>query len=89
MQVVDLYNEVKSEIIELLHSQYAINILDMIFTIPIFKTSDVARRFPIKNTTLYRLLNRLKEAKILTVIEPAAGRTAEVLAFDALLNLIK
>jgi Fic family protein len=40
IEILNLYENKKSEVIKLLHSQYSIHALDFIFERPIFKSSD-------------------------------------------------
>ena len=89
IQVINLYKDMKTRITKISHSPYAINILDTMFSMPVFRKSDFVRNSKIKNTTVYRILNRLKEEKILKMIVPSAGRSSEVLVFDELFDLIK
>jgi Fic family protein len=88
--IIDLYEKLKVRVIELTHSQFAVPLLDNMFTTPIFSSNALFRKplpnNPTKATTL-ALLNTLKQAEILKVIREGSGRRAQVLAFTELINL--
>jgi Fic family protein len=87
-KIIQLYNEMKTEILELTRSQHAIPILDHMFERPIFKSNSI-KSLPNTPTkaTITGLLNTLKEAGILVVIRASSGRRPQILAFPKLLNL--
>lgn len=86
--IMDLYNRLKDEVLQLTHSQYAIPLLDKLFTQPIFQAGQLASD-PImpSRPMITNLLGKLKKAGILFVLEPGSGRRAETLAFSELVNL--
>ena len=86
--IMDLYESMKRQVIELTHSQYAVPLLDAIFEQPIFASNALARRpgMPSK-ATVANLLGQLKDAGSLTVRRGGSGRRPQVLGFPALMNL--
>ncbi len=90
-QVMALYEDMKSNIHEITHSQYTVYLLDAIFSKPIFKTSDCAsllhREHGIHKQTTLGLLRQLKEADILRELQSGSGRRAATLCFPELINL--
>ena len=86
-----LYKEMKRAIHKATHSQYTVHVLDTIFTRPIFRTSDLAtqlfRDFGIHKKTTLSLLRQMKEAGILTELQPGSGRRPATLCFPRLINL--
>ena len=86
--IMDLYERLKREVIELTHSQYAIPLLDRLFSQPILSSrmlvSDPA--MPSRQMVM-TLLRKLREANILRVIEEGRGRRPQVLALAELINL--
>ena len=87
-EIIKLYNDMKSHIIELTHSQYAIYALDWIFERPTFRSTDFVAKVNIPNTTARRILNRLSENEILNIIFEGRGSKAAIFAFTRLLNII-
>lgn len=88
-RTLELYEEMKTNIAEITHSQHTIHLLDAIFDRPVFRTSDIAKRSDLPKQTLMPLLKKLKDSGILTTIEEARGRRAAILAFPKLINIIE
>lgn len=84
--ILDLYNEMKTRITEITHSQYSLAILDAIFDRPIFQTADFITRSQIPKPTAATVLKKLKDAGILMPIREASGSRPAVLAFRELVN---
>lgn len=89
--IMALYDDMKQRIHEITRSQYSVYLLDVLFSKPIFKTSDLAsqleRDFGISKRTVPALLRQLKEAGVLLELTPGSGRKPAVLCFAELLNL--
>ncbi len=87
-RIIDLYGRLKEQVIGITHSQYAVPLLDRLFDMPIFSTRDLEGRSELPSRqTVTLLLNKLKEAGILTILRVSSGRRPQVLAFPELLNL--
>lgn len=86
--IIDLYDRLKSQVVELTHSQFAVAVLDHMFRLPIFPSNSIDNlpNTPTKATILV-LLNKLKDAGILTVVREHSGRRPQLLAFRELINL--
>jgi Fic family protein len=87
--IMELYNNLKSRVIELTHSQYAIPLLDQIFERPLFQSSHLrfkGRPAPSRQAVA-NLLRVLREDGILKVMREGSGRRAQVLALVELINL--
>jgi Fic family protein len=86
--IMDLYEKMKTRVIALTHSQYAVPLLDALFEQPIFKSSSLDGRpgMPSKPMVM-TLLRKLKEEKILRVLREGSGRRAQILSFAELVNL--
>lgn len=86
-----LYNEMKSAIHAATHSQYSVHLLDAIFSKPIFRTSELAKKLTanhgIHAKTAPALLRQLKAAGILRELQAGSGRRAATLCFPRLINL--
>ena len=89
--IMSLYEEMKTQIHEITHSQYSVHLLDALFNRPIFKTTQLVKQleaeFNIHPKTTPGLLRQLKEAGILRELQEAAGSRAAVLCFPALLDI--
>lgn len=85
--IMDLYDNMKDKIVDVTHSQYAIKMIDAIFTQPIFKTTDFVQRTGITKQTAMGLLKQIRQTGELVVLREASGRQAGILAFPALLSI--
>ena len=86
--ILALYDRLKSEIVGITHSQFAINALDAIFSKPIFKTTDFFVRSGIPTRpTASSILRQIQNAGILVPLEEASGRRPATLCFHELINL--
>ena len=87
-QIIDLYERLKGQVIELTHSQFAVPLLDHMFEQPVFQGNsfDRSKDMPTKAAIL-ALLNKLKNAGILKVLREGSGRRPQRLALAELINL--
>lgn len=85
--IMGLYEDMKNQIHQITHSQYGIQVLDSIFSRPIFKTTDFVKESNIHKPTAMGLLRQLKQAGLLDELQPASGRRAAVLCFSRLVNI--
>jgi Fic family protein len=84
-----LYDRLKSQVIELTRSQFAVPLLDALFETPVFLSTHVrlpGRKQPSRQAVA-QLLRVLREEKILKVVREGSGRRAQVLALAELINL--
>ncbi len=86
--IIQLYEKLKTQVIDATHSQFAVLLLDQMFKKPIFQSNifDNVNGMPTK-TAILTMLNKLKEAKMLEVVRPSSGRRAQVLALAELINV--
>lgn len=84
--ILHLYNEMKTKVSEITHSQHSPTILDALFDRPIFQTPDFIERSQIPKPTAAAVIKKLKDARILKVIREASGSRPAVLAFGELVN---
>ncbi len=87
-RILALYERLKARIIGLTRSQYAVPLLDRLFTQPIFASNTLFRdpEMPTKPVVV-ELLQRLRGAGILKQLREGRGRRAQVLALAELVNL--
>lgn len=84
--ILKLYETKKTQFVDLTHSQYSIHALDFIFARPIFKSSHFTQNTDIPTPTAKRILNILRENKLLLTIRPASGSRSAIYAFPELIN---
>lgn len=87
--IMELYEKLKTRVIELTHSQYAVPLLDQIFERPVFQSTHLrfpAGPMPSRQSVAY-LLRILLKADILKIVQEGSGRRPQVLALADLINL--
>ena len=87
--IMTLYEDMKLKVQSVTHSQFTLQVLDALFSRPIFSTTDFVSTVHGRMTkqTAMALLKQLKEADVLREIQPGSGRKAAILCFPALLNI--
>lgn len=86
-RIMALYEDSKKRIAGITRSQHAIRILDALFNHPVFSTSDFLKQTGIPKQTAMPLLQKIREAEILSTLREAKGANPAILAFSALLNI--
>jgi len=87
-QVLSLYNQMKDLVATITNSPFGIKILDTLFSMPIFRSTDFRKISGLNQQTTFRIITRFKKEGILTTIKEPAGRSPEILLFEKLYNLI-
>ncbi|MBT5707333.1 Fic family protein [bacterium] len=86
--VHDLYEKLKTQLLDLTHSQYAVPILDHMFENPVFSASSIYKRPNMPTPpTISNMLKTMKDRRILATVREGAGRRPQVLALTDLINL--
>ena len=88
-QVLNLYSDMRTRIVELTKSPQAMKVLDSLFMTPIMKPSDFIKLSGLEPKSAHRIISKLKSEKILKTIQKHSGRSSGVLVFDALYKLIR
>lgn len=86
-QIIELYENKKHQIGELLHSDKGIYLLDMLFESPVFRANEVHERLVIQRQRAAHYIRILKEAGVIKELRPASGQRAALLSFDDLWNI--
>ena len=86
-EILDLYENMKYQIVNMSRSQHAIRALDWIFEKPVFKSSDFFSTTGIPKPSARRLLGTLHNGGILRVIRQSSGRRPAVFIYPTLLNI--
>ncbi len=87
-KIINLYNELKEKFIEVTHSQFAIPLLDALFTQPVINSSTALKLARIQNrVTGNTLLSKLFEKKLIVLLREGRGRSPSVYALPELINI--
>ena len=87
-QIIDLYNNMKEDILNLTHSRYAVPLLDGLFDQPIFTSTRLQSRAGMPSLPMImNMLGKLKKAGIIMVLREGRGRRSQILALAELLNI--
>jgi Fic family protein len=87
-KMIELYENMKQQIVEETHSQFAINCLDFIFSNPIFNSGEFYKESNIPRASAARMLKSLEKSEILDCLEKGSGRRPSFYVFKKLLNII-
>jgi Fic family protein len=88
-KITTLYDEMKERFRFTLRSRWASNALDYIFAKPVFRNAAFTSAAGIPSQTAHRMNKQLIDDGLLTIIEPASGRRAALLAFMPLLEVVR
>jgi Fic family protein len=86
--VLDLYERLKMQMLEISNSKYSVPVLDAMFTQPIFQASSLlSKKGMPQRQVLMRLLALLVEQKMLTLLVEGRGRRPAVYSLQELVKL--
>jgi Fic family protein len=88
-KIEKLYGEMSERLRDILKSQWASVAQDYVFTKGYFRNSSFTANSGIPSQTAHRISKQLIDAGLLTVVEPAAGSRAAMLAFMPLLEIVR
>lgn len=83
-KIINLYDQKKREISDLLHTDQAIYILDMLFDTPVFRANELHQRLNIQRQRAAQYIRILKDARIIVELRPSRGRKPALLSFEDL-----
>lgn len=83
-KIIELYEQKKREITELLHSDQGIYILDMLFEKPLFRANELHQQLGIQRQRAALYIRTLKDAGFIIEISPSSGRRPALLSFEDL-----
>lgn len=86
-KIIELYEQKKREISDLLHTDQSIYILDMLFDTPVFPANKLHRRLNIQRQRAAHYLRTLKKAGVIRELRPARGRKPALLSFENLWDI--
>jgi Fic family protein len=79
--ILALYDQIKTQVTDLTHSQHAMRAVDFLFQTPIFGAPAFTNYADIPKPTANRILTLLRDAGILLTLEEGRGRRAGIYAF--------
>ncbi|MGE0682487.1 MAG: Fic family protein [Candidatus Binatia bacterium] len=85
--ILTLYDRLKTQVVDLTHSQHSIRAVDFIFQTPIFTAPLFTNHSQIPKPTATRILNLLREKGIVSPLREGRGRRAGIYIFPELLNI--
>jgi Fic family protein len=88
-RILALYDRMKVVLAEKTRSQFAIQALDPLFTVPIFSTPQFIELSRAPRASAARMLGDLVEAGVLVVLREGRGRRAQIYCFPELLDVIE
>lgn len=88
-KIRDLYETTKNEFSDVLASKWNMEILDFIFTYPVFRNNKFVNSTHIPNATAGQIIKKLIEHDYLMVREEAAGRRAALYSFEPLMRIVR
>ncbi len=87
--ILALYDMMKREIADVTKSQYSIQVLDSLFELPIFSTTEFIERSSIPKASAMRILNALRREGIIEVMREGKGNQPAVMLFSKLLSIVE
>lgn len=89
-RILELYEKLKPEFLEITHSQFAIPLLDAFFQKPILDSTTALKLANIKNrVTGNALLKKLQSANIILLLFRGSGNKASIYALPELINIVE
>lgn len=86
-EILRLYEQMKDQVRELTHSQYAVRALDFIFERPIFRSTEFLTNAGVPSPTAKRVLSCLRNGRVVNTLREGRGRRSAVYAFNELLRI--
>lgn len=87
--IKNLYEKTKSEFSDLLSSKWNMEIVDFIFTYPVFRNNKFVSNTKIPNATAVLIIRKLLENGYLVLKQEASGRRAAMYSFEPLMRLVR
>ena len=87
--IKNLYETTKTEFSDLLSSKWNMEILDFIFTYPVFRNNKFVATTKIPNATAVLIIRKLVENGYLVLREESSGRRAAMYSFEPLMKLVR
>ncbi len=85
----DLYEDMKKDFSDILSSKWSVNVLDFVFTNPVFRNNKFTSNSGIPAATAARFTRTLLDKGIIQTVEDASGRRPALYSFEPLLDLVR
>lgn len=85
----DLYEEMKGIFSDVLASKWSVNVLDYVFTNPVFKNSRFTSHSGIPAPTAAKFTRRLLDSGLILLRQEASGRRPALYSFEPLMKLVR
>jgi len=85
--IIGLYNEMKQDIPKIVPSKYSIQVIDTMFTSPIFNSRYLTKKSHIPKESTSWILRDLKDSGILKVLREGRGRRPTSYMFPRLIDI--
>jgi len=85
--IIELYNEMKQDVPRIVPSKYSIQVIDTMFTSPIFNSRYFAKKSHIPKESTAWILRDLKDSGILKVLREGRGRRPTSFIFPRLIDI--
>jgi Fic family protein len=86
-EILHLYNVMKPKIDETLKSRYSIQVLDFLFSCPVFTSTKFIKETHIPKQSAVNLIHQLEKDEIIVVRKKGKGRTPSSYRFERLLEI--
>lgn len=87
--IKNLYETMKIEFSELISSKWNMEVLDFIFTYPVFRNNKLVSHTGIPSATVATIVKKLLDNDYLIQKEEASGRKAALFSFEPLMQLVR
>ena len=87
--ILQLYDEMKQSVPEITRSQYAVQTIDFLFSLPIFESTDFAEDTSIPRRSAMRILKALRDKGKITTLREGRGRQPALLMFPELISIVQ
>ena len=88
-QIQMLYETMKNEFSEVVSSKWNVQVLDFIFTNPIFRSKKFYSDTKIPQPTGMKILKKLVDNNLLIIKEAGTGNKATQYSFEPLMNIVR
>lgn len=85
----DLYEEMKQTFSDLFSSKWSVNVLDFVFTNPVFRNNKFTANSGIPAASAARFTRTMLDNNIIKTIEEASGRRPALYSFEPLMSLVR
>ncbi|WP_373100586.1 MULTISPECIES: Fic family protein [Pasteurellaceae] len=87
--IQNLYEQMKIELTNILSSKWTVNVLDFIFTNPVFRNKNFTSKSGIPTGTANKIISTLVANDILVLKDKASGQRSALYSFERLMKLVR